>query len=210
MDSRNSTVRWAYFKFCSWGVRTPVLFENPYKGGPTPMWANISKEVFGRLSKVSIIFLFVVIGDMIYIEAAFRNTSIKRHEAGKPEEDTHYTCYKNCIISYYVNIVSMCVNFAYYSYLEGIKFASDQRWSQYMFILGVNIIFQSIGAIIAAFLVVSEQVSMMETCFELMKLIYIRQYIWTMVNFGIIVTQITSLVKMFIKFKYNTAENFYY
>ena len=79
-----------------------------------------------------------------------------------------YTCYENADFSFIVNILSMAINFGYYSYLEHVEFASDQRWSQYMIVLFINIIVQFTGAVAAAVLVISEQIDKFDNCFELM------------------------------------------
>ena len=93
------------------------------------MCANISKNWFERLARVSIVFLVLVIIDFIVIEIALKGPSFRKHDAGKPDEESKWSCYKNCTISYYVNIISMSANFTLYSYLEGVKYASDKRWS---------------------------------------------------------------------------------
>ena len=54
--------------------------------------------------------------------------------------DNIYTCYENADFSFIVNILSMAINFAYYSYLETIEYATDQRWSQFMIVLAINIV----------------------------------------------------------------------
>ena len=120
------------------------------------MWANVSKEWFSRLSKVSIVFLVAVTIDFLIINIALVSPRFAAMEAGKPDEETKYTCYENSTISYIVNIVSMSANFTLYSYLEGLRFASDKRWSQFMAVLAGNILFQLTGAIIAAYLMFSE------------------------------------------------------
>ena len=68
MDSRNGSVRDAYFKFCNWGIRTKVVYEEPYKGGPTPLWKNISVPYFERLSAISIVFLIACIIEYILVD----------------------------------------------------------------------------------------------------------------------------------------------
>ena len=120
------------------------------------MWANISKDWFARLSKTSIVFLVLVIIDFIIINVTEVNPRYKKMMADKPDSETKYTCYENATVSYIVNIVSMAANFTLYSYLEGLNYASDKRWSQFMVVLAGNIIFQLTGAIIAAFLMFSE------------------------------------------------------
>jgi len=50
MDSRNPMVRDGYRMFFAWGAQYPVIFEQPYKGGPTPLMANIAKDIYKRLS----------------------------------------------------------------------------------------------------------------------------------------------------------------
>jgi hypothetical protein len=53
----------------------------------------------------------------------------------------------------------MALNFVWYSYLENLEYASDQTWSKWMRILGINIFVQTVGAAIAALLVVNQVTS---------------------------------------------------
>ena len=73
-----------------------------------------------------------------------------------------------------------------------------------MTINGINIIVQAIGAILATSLLISEQVALFEECFETVKTLYIRQYIYIIANFLVIIFQITSLTRMSIEYKFNT------
>ena len=57
MDSRNAAVRLGFSLFCNWGRPKIVKFDKPYKGGPTPLWKNVSLEWFKRLANASLIFL---------------------------------------------------------------------------------------------------------------------------------------------------------
>jgi hypothetical protein len=68
MDSRNEYVRLIFKKFCQWGNRKIVEFEIPYKGGPVPLWANISVPYFQKLGGVSIIFFIICLAEYIVID----------------------------------------------------------------------------------------------------------------------------------------------
>ena len=104
----------------------------------------------------------------------------------------------------------MVVNVLYYSYLEGVQYATDQRWFQYMYILGVNILFQFVGAIVAAVLMIRDQITNFTNCAEIMQGLYIRQYFYTIVNLIIIFFQAVSLLQMSNQYYNNTKEHFYY
>ena len=67
MDSRNEFVRAAFTKFCQWGRMQPVIFEEPYKGGPVPLWKNISAIWFKRLSMVSFLFFVICMIEFVII-----------------------------------------------------------------------------------------------------------------------------------------------
>ena len=85
------------------------------------------------------------------------HTSIVKVEEGKMVEkdvDRSFQCYENADFSFLVNILSMSVNFGYYSYLSNVPFATDQRWAQYMMMLGLNIVVQLSGAIAAGSLII--------------------------------------------------------
>ena len=71
-------------------------------------------------------------------------------------------------MSFFVNIASMGLNFAWYSYLGGTPYASDLTWSKIMMILGLNIIGQFSGAVAATVLVISEQIEKAEECYTIM------------------------------------------
>ena len=103
-----------------------VKFETPYKGGPVPLWKNISPEFFGKLSSVSAVFLVVCVGEYVFIEN-FRKGP--EEELMERELDNDYPCYANANVSFLVNIFSMAINFAFYSYLAGLPYATDTRWS---------------------------------------------------------------------------------
>ena len=81
-----------------------------------------------------------------------RATQKARKDAGITPES--FTCYENADISFIVNLASMALNFGWYSYLQGLEYASDLTWSKIMIILGMNIIGQLTGAIIATSLVI--------------------------------------------------------
>ena len=68
----------------------------------------------------------------------------------------------------------MALNFVWYSILENIEYASDQTWSLWMKILGVNIAVQMIGASVAALLVVNQVRNNYADCWNTMNLLYIR------------------------------------
>ena len=61
-------VREGYLLFFAWGTQTPVIFEQPYKGGPTPLMANIAKEIYKTLSKISIVFFLVCVIEAVVIQ----------------------------------------------------------------------------------------------------------------------------------------------
>ena len=60
-------MRWGYYKFCQWGVKKVVEFEKPYKGGPTPLWGNVSERWFMVLSNISLVFFFTVFVEYVII-----------------------------------------------------------------------------------------------------------------------------------------------
>ena len=72
MDSRNEFVRSGFSKFCQWGRMKNVEFETPYKGGPVPLWKNISAIWFKRLSMVSFVFFVTCMIEFIIIQQAFK------------------------------------------------------------------------------------------------------------------------------------------
>ena len=131
---------------------------------------------------------------------------IDKMVAASEDIDRDYFCYENADFSFLVNILSMAANFGYYSHLASVEYASDQRWSQYMTLLAVNIVVQLSMAISAGVLVVQEQLTMFELCGDIMQGLYIRQYIYTILNFGIILFQVTSLINMARLYFFNTEE----
>lgn len=158
-------------------------FEQPYKGGPTPLWKNISVIWFTRLSSISIVFFAACMIEFILIQQLYKGPQKELLDRGL---DNKYTCYESADVSFIVNILSMAVNFWYYSYLSNVEYATDQRWSQYMIILGVNIVLQLTGAVSAGVLVITEQLDKFDLCFEDLQALYIRQYFYTIGNFIII------------------------
>ena len=114
----------------------------------------------------------------------FQAPQLKLLEKGLPNK---FTCYENANVSFIVNILSMAINFGLYSYLKGLPYASDLTWSKFQFILAINILAQSIGAVFATFLVISEQIDKFAECADVMQALYVRQYIYTVGNFIVIV-----------------------
>ena len=153
MDSRNAIVRNFYWQFCLWGKSKIIYYEKPYKGGPVPMWKNISIPIQSKLSSVSIIFFLVCIIEYAVIARVFQAPQLALLEKGLPNK---FTCYENANVSFIVNILSMALNFGLYSYLKGLPYASDLTWSKFQFILAINILAQTVGAVFATFLVISE------------------------------------------------------
>ena len=125
MDSRNEFVRFAFLNFCQWGRMHPVEFEQPYKGGMVPLWKNISVVWQSRLAMVSFVFFIVCMIEYVVIQQAFKVPQLALKERGL---DNKYTCYENADFSFIVNILSMAINFGYYSYLSTVSYATDQRW----------------------------------------------------------------------------------
>uniref|UniRef100_A0A7S3CKF5 Uncharacterized protein n=1 Tax=Strombidium rassoulzadegani TaxID=1082188 RepID=A0A7S3CKF5_9SPIT len=207
MDSRNEFVRQAYFRFCNWGKRIVVEHSKPYKGGPTPLLKNISIPYFQKLSAVSLIFFILCMVEYIVIEEVYRKPQFTIQQKGLPNK---YTCYENANVSFIVNIVSMAVNFGWYSYLQNVEYAADQTWSKFQMVLGVNIAVQMIGATMAGYLVITEQLDKFDECFEDLKGLYIRQYIYTLGNYVVIIFQVTSLTRMILEYTINTTNYFYY
>ena len=80
----------------------------------------------------------------------------------------------------------MALNFVWYSYLENLEYASDQTWSKWMNILTINIIVQTVGAIVAALLVVNQVTGNYSVCWDIMNFLYIRQLVYIFLNFGVI------------------------
>ena len=138
MDSRSELVRIAYKSFCNWGQTKVVRFDKPYKGGPTPVWKNVSEEWFQKLARASLVFLLVCAVEYLYLEGSLRGPE---YEKLKAEEKNIYFCYERANISFIVNIISMGANFVLYSYLEKIPYATDIRWFQYSTVLGANVAF---------------------------------------------------------------------
>ena len=68
--------------------------------------------------------------------------------------ENEFVCFENADFSFIVNLASMALNFGWYSYLNGLEYASDLTWSKIMIILGMNIIGQLTGAILATSLVI--------------------------------------------------------
>ena len=128
MDSRNSLVRDAYWKFCLWGKNTIVEYEQPYKGGPVPLWKNISVPIYSKLSMGSIVFFATCLIEYMVIERGFRRPNEILLEKGLPNK---FTCYENANVSFIVNILSMFLNFGMYSYLKDVEYASDLTWSKF-------------------------------------------------------------------------------
>ena len=207
MDSRSETVRAMYRKFCSRGYRTTVIFSQPYKGGPTPLWKNIGVERFKQLQLVSIFLLLSCAFEFIYLEVALRSVEKEKKANGIIND---WNCYEFANVSFIVNILSMIINVVYYQYLSGVEYATDERWSQYMAGLAFNIGGQFIGATVAGTLMVSDQIKNFAECAELMQGLYIRQYLYTILNYIIILVQITSLLNMAMEFFKNTESHFYY
>ena len=94
----------------------------------------------------------------------------------------------------------MALNFVWYSYLENLEYASDQTWSKWMNILGINICVQTVGAIVAALLVVNQVTSNYSVCWNIMNFLYIRQLVYIFLNFGVIGFQMYSLKNMINKY----------
>ncbi len=94
----------------------------------------------------------------------------------------------------------MALNFVWYSYLENLEYASDQTWSKWMRILGINIFVQTVGAIVAALLVVNQVTSNYSVCWNIMNFLYIRQLVYIFLNFGVIGFQMYSLKNMINKY----------
>ena len=67
MDSRNAGVRYAYYRFCQWGQPVNVIETEPWKGGPTPVFANNFTKVQKLLSSISIIFLLVCVVELVMV-----------------------------------------------------------------------------------------------------------------------------------------------
>ena len=98
----------------------------------------------------------------------------------------------------------MALNFGWYSFLGGLPYASDLTWSKIMIILAGNIVGQLGGAIGATVLVISEQVEKAESCYTIMQALYIRQYVYIIANFFMILFQATSLSRMYVAYNVNT------
>ena len=109
----------------------------PYKGGPTPLWKNVSQTWFTGLFAVSLVFFVVCMIEFVIIQTAFKGPQKKLMESGI---ENKYVCYENADFSFLVNIMSMAINFWYYSYLSNVPYASDRRWAQYMTLLAINIV----------------------------------------------------------------------
>ena len=80
MDSRSSTVRIMYKLLCSWGRRTVVEMEQPYKGGPTPLWKNIGVQNFQRLKLISMFLLLATGFEYIYMEVFQRSVEREKEQ----------------------------------------------------------------------------------------------------------------------------------
>ena len=74
MDSRNGLVRSLYYRFCVWGRAScrPVIFEQPYKGGPNPLLRNVGIEIQSRLALWSMIFLLICFIEFAIIEVVYK------------------------------------------------------------------------------------------------------------------------------------------
>ena len=77
-----------------------------------------------------------------------------------------------------------------------------------MTINGINIAIQTVGAILATSLLIKEQVELFDRCFTIVKALYIRQYIYIIANFLVILFQITSLTRMTVEYKFNTQKHY--
>ena len=192
-------------EYCQWGVATVVEAEQPYKGGPVPLWRNIQPGIFAKLSVASTCFLVVCLLESVVI-IQFRQKPEKENlRKGYPND---YICYANANVSFIVNILSMLINAGFYSFLAKLEYASDKQWSQIMTINGINIVVQTIGAILATSLLIREQVELFDRCFTIVKALYIRQYIYIIANFLVIIFQITSLTRMTVEYKFNTQKHY--
>mmetsp|Transcript_40310 Transcript_40310/g.61510 ORF Transcript_40310/g.61510 Transcript_40310/m.61510 type:complete len:139 (-) Transcript_40310:72-488(-) len=136
--------------------------------------------------------------EYIVIEEVYRKP--EKEKADLYISGNLYNCYAKANVSFIVNIASMAVNFAWYSYLQNVEYATDVTWAKFSTILAFNILFQLIGAVFAGFLVITEQIDKFEECFEEMKALYIRQYFYTIGNFIVIVFQVTSLLRMTLEY----------
>ncbi len=84
------------------------------------------------------------------------------------------------------------------SFSEGLSFVFCVLKALSSFL--VNIFVQTVGAIVAALLVVNQVTSNYSVCWNIMNFLYIRQLVYIFLNFGVIGFQMYSLKNMINKY----------
>ena len=172
MDSRVKYVRRLYGLFFARGIpQTQFRFEKPYKGGPTPLRANISRDKFQKLAAISVLLLMISTIEFVAITVGERATELEKMEQNLPND---FVCYKYSNISFLVIVISMGLNFVIFTALERVQHATDERWSQYMITLAINVGFQMVAATVAGALMIEDQLTNYAQCSELLQFLYIR------------------------------------
>lgn len=61
MNSNSVFVRNCYKRCCLWGKKSVVRLQNPYEGGPTPLWMNPQKKFQIVFAIINFILLIVIL-----------------------------------------------------------------------------------------------------------------------------------------------------
>ena len=76
MNSKIPFIRKVFHKIHLMGSRTIVKLEEPYRGGPTPLWENISFPHFQVISLVSSIFFLIYLIEICIIGTLISDPNI--------------------------------------------------------------------------------------------------------------------------------------
>ncbi len=124
MNSNNEIIRKCFRKCCMWGRKKTVIFDQPYEGGPTPLWRTVQQRFFIVFSLLNIVFLVALIV-----------TYITWFRAGVDALDE---CLNKVEIYFIITILMMGSDAILYLFMASIHQASDQEWNKYICFLMIN------------------------------------------------------------------------
>ena len=111
MDSSSPLIRNCYRKICIWGKKTPIIYAQPYEGGPTPIYSSPQKKFYMIFTFFNLLLFLVMIISYIVQFKLNANAALK-------------SCI-NIDLIYIVCIIFVAVNSLWYLFLWRVQSATD-------------------------------------------------------------------------------------
>ncbi|CDW84197.1 UNKNOWN [Stylonychia lemnae] len=194
--SPTNTKERCYRRLCIWGKKTPIEYQKPYEGGPTPLLKSPQRRFYVVFTVINLL-LFIVLFVMYIVQ--FR-----------VQADSTPDCVR--LDSIYIQVIVFAgVNTIWYVQLARIDYLSDQEWSKFMTFTAIDILAQLVSVIVTMyFTVVRYNDAHDQDCFDQNLALFVQIFVVIGFNAIILVIQTIAIITLTIQLFGHPQKFFYF